>query len=195
MAVRGYRTCSTALVLVAVALVVLVAPACGGGEGDAERPSADDLPSSTPTASTSPPTTTVEDAVREAYEAFLAMLRRLTTTTVDPHDPELASRAVDPTLSALRTNLTTWRTEGQIWIPGDQTRHVIESVVLDGDTATVTACLVGNDVLVESGANDVQPRAPDAARDKVTMVNHGGDWLVQYVDVLQEWKASSECAP
>jgi hypothetical protein len=192
MAVRGYRTCSRAVVLVAV-VIGLAAAACGGGDGE-ERPSAD-LPSSASTASTSPPTTTVEDAVREAYEAFLAMLRRLTTTTVDPHDPELASRAVDPTLSALRTNLTTWRTEGQIWIPGDQTRHVIESVVLDGDTATVTACLVGNDVLVESGANDVQPRAPDAARDKVTMVNQGGEWLVQYVDVLQEWKASSECAP
>jgi hypothetical protein len=193
MAVRGYRTCSRALVLVAVALVVLVAPACGGGDGDDERPSADDLPSSSPTASTSPPTTTVEDAVQEAYEAFVAMADRLITTTVDPDDPELAERLIDPMLSATRTNLTTWQTEGQVWIAGDETHHTVESIEIDGETAYVTSCVVANDVLVESGTVDVEFPEPDAVRHTTTMVSRNGAWLVQYVDVLGRWEASTAC--
>jgi hypothetical protein len=192
MAVRRYRTCSRAAVLVAVWAVILAAAACGGGDGDDERPSADDLPSTTE--STSPPTTTVEDAVREAYEAFVEMIDRLTTTTLDPDDPELAQRLVDPMLGAIRANLTTWRTEGQIWIQGDQNRHVIESIEIDGTTAYVTSCLVANDVLVDAGAEDVQLPAPDAARDRTTLVNQGGVWRVQYVDVLGNWEESNECA-
>jgi hypothetical protein len=192
MAVRGYRTCSRALVLVAVALVVLAAAACGDGN-DEERPSADDLPRSTTTASTSPPTTTVEDGVRAAYEAFVALGNRLTTTTVDPNDPELAQRLIDPMLSATRTNLTTWQTEGQVWIAGDQTHHTVESIEIDGETAYVTSCVVANDVLVESGTVDVEFPEPEAVRHKTTMVSRKGAWLVQYVDVLGRWEASTAC--
>jgi hypothetical protein len=191
MAVRGYRTCSSASILVAV-VIGLAAAACGGGDGD-ERPSADDLPSSASTASTSPPTTTVEDAVREAYEAFVAMADRLITTTVDPDDPELAERLIDPMLSATRTNLTTWQTEGQVWIAGDQTHHTVESIEIDGETAYVTSCVVANDVLVESGTVDVEFSEPDAVRHKTTMVSRNGAWLVQYVDVLGRWEASTAC--
>jgi len=194
MAVRGYRTCSRASILVAVALVVLVAPACGGGEGDDERSAADDLPSSTPTASTSPPTTTVEDAVREAYEAFVAMADRLITTTVDPDDPELAERLIDPMLSATRTNLTTWRTEDQVWVKGDQSRHDVEAIEIAGDTAYVTACIVGNDVLVEAGTVDATLPAPNTNRNKTTLVRQGDEWLVQYVDTLETWPGEAGCA-
>jgi hypothetical protein len=190
MAVRRYRTCSRALVLVAV-MIGLAAAACGG-DGD-ERPSADDLPSAASTASTSPPTTTVEDAVREAYEAFVAMADRLITTTVDPDDPELAERLIDPMLSATRTNLTTWQTEGQVWIAGDETHHTVESIEIDGETAYVTSCVVANDVLVESGTVDVEFSEPDAVRHKTTMVSRNGAWLVQYVDVLGRWEASTAC--
>jgi hypothetical protein len=191
MAVRRYRTCSRAAVLVAVWAVILAAAACGGGDGDDERPSADDLPSSTE--STSPPTTTVEDAVREAYEAFVALGNRLTTTTLDPGDPELAQRLIDPILSATRTNLTTWRTEGQIWIAGDQTSHAVESIEIDGSTAYVVSCVVANDALVDAGTVDVQFPEPDAARHKTTMVSQSGTWMVQYVDVLGRWETSTEC--
>jgi hypothetical protein len=191
MAVRRYRTCSRAAVLVAVWAVILAAAACGGGDGDDERPSADDLPSSTE--STSPPTTTVEEGVREAYEAFVAMADRLITTTVDPDDPELAERLIDPMLSATRTNLTTWQTEGQVWIAGDETHHTVESIEIDGETAYVTSCVVANDVLVESGTVDVEFSEPDAVRHKTTMVSRNGAWLVQYVDVLGRWEASTAC--
>jgi hypothetical protein len=193
MAVRGYRTCSRAAVLVAVWLVVLAAAACGGGgDGDDERPSADDLPSSTE--STSPPTTTVEEGVREAYEAFVAMADRLITTTVDPDDPELAERLVDPMLSATRTNLTTWRTEGQVWVKGDQSRHDVETIEIAGDTAYVTACIVGNDVLVEAGTVDAPLPAPNTNRNKTTLVRQGNEWLVQYVDTLETWPGVAGCA-
>jgi hypothetical protein len=190
MAVRRYRTCSC---LAVVALIVLASGGCGGG-GDDERRNDDDLPSSQPTASTSPPTTTGEEAVRQAYEAFVAMVDRLTTTTLNPDDPELAERLVDPMLSATRSNLTTWRTEGQIWVQGDQNRHAIESIEIEGNMAYVTSCLVGNDVLVVAGAENVELPPPDAARDRTTMINHGGVWRVQYVDVLGNWEGRTECA-
>jgi hypothetical protein len=184
MAVRRYRTCSRALVLVAV-MIGLAAAACGG-DGD-ERPSAEDLPSAGSTASTSPPTTTVEDAVREAYEAYVAMVDRLTTTTVDPDDPELARRAVDPALGALRTNLTTWRTEGQVWLAGDLTEHRIESVEIDGETAYVIDCTIANDALVGAGTTNVDFPSPMSVRDKATLVRQGNSWLVKYIDSLGQW--------
>jgi hypothetical protein len=185
MAVRGHRTGSRASILVAV-VIGLAAAACGGGAAE-ERPSADDLPSSASTASTSPPTTTVEDAVREAYEAFVAMIDRLTTTTVDPDDPELARRAVDPALGALRTNLTTWRTEGQVWLAGDLTEHRIESVEIDGETAYVIDCTIANDALVGAGTTDVEFPSPMSVRDKATLVRQGNSWLVKYIDSLGQW--------
>jgi hypothetical protein len=193
MAVRRYRTCSRAAVLVAVVIILAVA-ACGGGDGDDERPSADDLPSSASTESTSPPTTTVEDEVREAYEAFVAMADRLITTTVDPDDPELAERLVDPMLAATRTNLRTWRTEGQVWVKGDQSRHDVETIEIAGDTAYVTACIVGNDLLVEAGTVDAPLPPPNTNRNKTTLLRQGNEWLVQYVDTLETWPGVAGCA-
>jgi hypothetical protein len=191
MAVRGYRTCSRMAVLVAISVVVLAA-ACGGDE---ERPSADDLPSSAPTGSTSPPTTTVEDGVRAAYEAYVSMANRITTTTLDPDDPELARRMIDPALSAVRTNLTTWRTEGQIWVAGDANESRIESVELDGPTAVVTACRISNDLLIEAGTTPGSLPPPSASRDRTTLVLQGEAWLVQYVDPVDSWEGATECVP
>jgi hypothetical protein len=195
MALRGYRTCSRLAVLVAVSVVVLAAASCGGGGGDDERGSGDDLPSSAPTGSTSPPTTTVEDAVREAYEAYVAMANRITTTTLDPDDPELARRMVDPALSAVRTNLTTWRTEGQIWVAGDANESRIESVELDGPTAVVTACRISNDLLIEAGTTPGSLPPPSASRDRTTLVLQGEAWVVQYVDPVDSWEGATECVP
>jgi hypothetical protein len=98
-------------------------------------------------------------------------------------------------LSATRTNLTTWRTEGQIWISGDQLRRVIESVAVNGGTAVVMSCEVANDVLVAVGTDDVRFPTPDAVRNRTTMVNQGGAWLVQYVDVLGHWEDINTCPP
>jgi hypothetical protein len=98
-------------------------------------------------------------------------------------------------LSATRTNLTTWRTEGQIWISGDQLSRVIESVAVNGGTAVVLSCEVANDVLVPVGTDDVRFPMPDAVRNRTTMVNQGGAWLVQYVDVVGHWEDTTTCPP
>ncbi|HET6949135.1 MAG TPA: hypothetical protein VFI47_02105 [Acidimicrobiales bacterium] len=180
--------------VVAVALTLALAGGgCGGGKSAA--PDNDDLPDTAETVppSTSSPVTTTEDAVREAYEAYVAMVNRITTTTVDPDDPELATRMVDPILSASRRNLTTWRTEGQVWVAGDVSRFDIEAVEIDGDTAYLTVCSVGNDALVPVGTDDVELPPVAAVRDKVTLIRHGEGWLVRNVDPLGTWEGDDEC--
>src|SRR4029453_15389195 len=84
------------------ALVVLLAAAACGGSGSNE---ADDHPSThgpSTTAARPPPTTptppSTQDQVKQAYEEFLDMFERITTTSVDPTDPELTMRMADPAL-------------------------------------------------------------------------------------------------
>jgi len=180
------------------ALALLIALACGGGGGP---DGADDPPTTTagnPSTSGQPTTTTTttEDAVRSAYSAYVAMISRVTTTTVDPNDPELVTRMVDPALSDVRTRLSTWQAQGQIWVPGDQSRHGIESVEIqdDGLSAIVTDCIVANDALVPVGSTDVALPAPHTNLGRTTMVNRDGVWLAQSTGVDQQWDGVAGCA-
>src|SRR5262245_65915522 len=96
------------------AFALLVALACSGGPDDADDPpttTADD------TSTSAQPTTTAlstPDSVRAAYESFVAMVDRITTTTVDPNEPELTTRLVDPALSVVRTTLSTVQAQGPV---------------------------------------------------------------------------------
>ena len=98
------------------ALALLIALACGGGGGPDD---ADDPPTTTAgdTSTSGQPITTAlstQDSVRAAYESFVAMVDRITTTTVDPNDPELTTRLVDPALSVVRTQLSTVQAQGPV---------------------------------------------------------------------------------
>ena len=179
----------------AMCLALLIAPACSpGGSDEADDPP--DTRASTTTVQPTTTTTTTEDAVREAYDAFVAMIGRVTTTTVDPDDPELAMRMVDPALSDLRTRLSTWQAEGRIWVEGDLTRHEVESMVVatDGLSAVVTDCVVSNDALIAAGSVDPPLPPPQTQRGTATLVNQGGMWLVSRTDPGEHWEGVAGCA-
>jgi hypothetical protein len=195
----GTQTCTKvhqSLLALASCLALLLAPACSPGDSS---PSDDPPSTRSGTTTTAEPTTTTlspQDEVEQAYEEFLDMFDRITTTTVDPNDPELAMRMADPALGGLRTLLSTWQAEGQVWVAGDQTRHTIESVVVhrDGLTAEVTDCAVGNDALVQRGTTPVTFPPAQTNRGVTTMVNQNGRWLVQDTDSHGHWEGVAGCA-
>jgi hypothetical protein len=174
---------------------MLFAPACSPGDST----EADDPPSTHATTTTAEPTTTTlstQDEVKQAYEEFVAMVARVVTTTVDPNDPELAMRMIDPALSDLRTQLSTWQAEGQVWVQGGLTRHDVESIDIakDGLSAVVTDCVVANDALVAVGSADPPLPPPQTQRGTVTLVNHAGTWLVSDADPGEHWEGVVRCA-
>ncbi|HEY7072675.1 MAG TPA: hypothetical protein VH479_21275 [Acidimicrobiales bacterium] len=179
------------------ALVLLLTAACGGSGSDgADDPPRTTGPDPSTTIDEATTTTNTEDAVRSAYSAYVAMITRVSSTTVDPNDPELATRMVDPALSALRTRLSTWQSQGEIWVTGDQTRHDIQSVEFQdgGLTAVVTDCIVANDTRVPVGSTDVTLPAPKTNLGHTTMVNQDGAWLAQSTGVDQQWEGVAGCA-
>jgi hypothetical protein len=182
--------------LAAVACVaVLLAAACSsGGSDEAENP-----PPTTHATTVAPTTTTTpstQDEVEQAYEDFLDMFDRITTTNVDPNDPELTMRMADPALGTFRTQLSTWQAQGQVWITGDETRHTITSVQVhrDGLTADVIDCVVENDALVARGTTSVTFPPTQTNRGLATMVNQDGRWLVQDTDPRGHWEGVAGCA-
>jgi hypothetical protein len=188
----GTKVHQSLLALAAVALVLTIA--CGGSDEAGDRSTTTTREPSTAVEQTT--TTTTEDAVRSAYSAYVAMLERVITTSVDANDPELATRMVDPLLGDVRTQLSTWQAEGQVWVAGDETRHDIESVTLGEDmrTAVVTDCVVANDALVPAGSADVTLPAPSTILGHTTMVNRDGVWLAQDTDPEQRWEGVAGCA-
>jgi hypothetical protein len=177
--------------------VLLAAAGCGGsGSNEADHPSATTLPKSSTTVDETTTTTSTEDSVRSAYSAYVAMINRVTTTSVNPNDPELAMRMVDPALSEVRTRLSTWQAHGEVWVHGDQTRHDIQSVEFQdgGLTAVVTDCIVANDTRVPVGSTDITLPAPKTNLGHTTMVSRDGAWLAQSTGVDQQWDGVAGCA-
>jgi hypothetical protein len=175
------------------ALGLMAAAGCGGGDDDGRRSTTTE---STTPESTAPPTTSQEQRIKDAYLAAVATVDRLTTTTVDPDDPELEARFVDPLLSDVRTQLSTLQAEGRIWVAGDLTEHRIEDAVryTAPDIAVLTDCIVANDVEVDIGATDVSFPAPETEQGEATMVFRGGTWFVQDYDPLRHWQGVAGCA-
>jgi hypothetical protein len=179
------------LLTLAASVAVLITAACSAGGSD----EADDSHPTT-TAESTTTTLSTQDTVRADYEAFVAMIHRVTTTTVDPNDPELASRMIDPALSEARTLLSTWQAQGQIWLAGDENRHQIETVDVhqDGITAVVTDCVVANDLLISAGSTDTQLPSPRTERVKTTMVSRDGTWRAQDSELVRRWEGVAGCA-
>ena len=182
------------LLAFAMCLTVLLTPACSPGDST----QADDPPSTRSTTTTAEPTTTTlstQSEVQETYMAFVAMLDRITTTTVDPNDPELEVRLIDPALSDIRTRLSTWQAQGQIWLAGDLTRHRVETVFVspNSHSAVVTDCVVENDVLVQIDTSAPFP-IPRTTRVRTSLVNQGDAWMVRDSDEVEHWEGVAGCA-
>jgi hypothetical protein len=176
-------------------LLLLTASACGSddsNEANTPQTAGDPITTGEPTTTT----LSTQDEVEQAYLEFVEMITRVSTTTVDPNDAELAQRMVDPALGTLRTQLSTWQAQGQVWLEGDHSRHQVETVSVgsDGLTAVVTDCVVENDVLVGVGVADAPFPSPRTARVTTSMINQEGAWMVQESDEVNHWQGVAGCA-
>src|SRR5215207_6993415 len=129
---RQLRTVGT----VAAACVVLVLSSrCGNDDGEA----ADDGATTSTSETTIASTTTTQDPeaeVEAAYLAYWEMNKRLSEAP-DPNDPELGERATGTALDKLVDSLTTMRAAGERFVFGPEYSHLVESVEVSDDNATV----------------------------------------------------------
>jgi len=166
--------------------------ACSGGGGTA----ATTTTTSSTTRTTAPTTTTTspEDAVKAAYLAYWKMIDRVSMTP-DPEDPELPQRMVDPRLSNARDELATERARGRTTRtpPGGKYSHVIQSVTLDKDNATVNDCSVDDQVVY--GPDDVVLDSAVTTKHFVaSFVRTADTWKVADVRIVRQESGEQSCA-
>jgi hypothetical protein len=173
-----------------VALGLLAACSSGGGSA------AKTTTTSTTTSTTAPTTTTTspEDAVREAYVGYWAMVDRLLAAP-DANDPEPAQRALDPLLSSLVDQLATKASQGhRITVPeGNTYSHRIDSVSASPDNASLTECFV--DGRVEFGPNgEIVDGKTVTKRARATLKLIASSWKVADITVTERSDGVSGCA-
>jgi hypothetical protein len=186
-------------VTVVLAVVVTLLAGCVGDDEEADPPgSTGGDPAETTVSSTTAAATTPEEVVEAAYMAFLAMLERVTTTSNDPSDPEIAELTVEPMRGAVVSNVTTNRTEGRRWVVGDDTSHTVQSVDLTGggSEARVTDCNPSNDYLVDAASGAALGETPPTSTTLFvfTLVLDQGSWKVASYEQTGKWDGVTSCA-
>jgi len=143
----------------AIASVAIVATGCSGpSTSSASGPSSDSRTSASPSASTGTGQTvssaSASAEAQAALDGYWAMIKRLLAAP-DPADPELAQRAVDPSLSTTKDLLTTRQVSHQVVQFDGVPYHVDTKVSSVSDaTAAFSGCIVdgGRVVDAETGA-------------------------------------------
>jgi hypothetical protein len=189
MSVLGWRLRTVATAAAACALVVAVA-ACGD-DGEA----ADDGPTTSTSETTIASTTTTQDPeaeVEAAYLAYWEMNKRLSEAP-DPDDPELGERATGTALDKLVESLTTMRAAGERFVFGPEYSHLVESVEVSDDNATIRDCAI-DDAIVENnrtGAREELGVSTALLEASLVFTDHG--WLVSTISRLSVWEGAVRC--
>jgi acetyl esterase/lipase len=174
-----------------VALLLLAA--CSGGSGSAAKAT---TTTSTTTSTTAPTTstTTPEEAVKQAWDQYWAMVVRLLK---DPNadDPELTTRAADPVLSSLRDDLATRKQQGKrLTIPeGARYDHRLDHVTVQSNTASATGCKFDDSVLVGPNGETLD-NSVTTSKITATLVLDGTAWKMADVHFVDTTPGISECA-
>jgi hypothetical protein len=178
--------------LMGVAAALTFGAACGDDAGGDD--SDESSPSTTVDATTTSTTVTPEEAAKATYLEFVETVDRLVTTNPDPDDPDLGRLAVEPVLGTTRDNLTTMRSENQIWIAGGHTSHRVTSVELTGlERAVVLDCNVEDDKLVDRDDETTVRTAASTRILQATLVLQGGAWAVSTVETLESFDGAVPC--
>jgi hypothetical protein len=120
------------------------------------------------------------------------MVKRLLAAP-DPTDPELAQRAVDPSLATTKDLLTTRQASHQLVQFDGVPYHVDTKVSSVSDaTAAFSGCIVDGGRVVDSETGAVINDKVSTSRIQGSLVNVEGHWKMQRFDVLR--KADGEIA-
>jgi hypothetical protein len=175
-----YRTVAIAALLFGV----VAGAACGGddddgGEGRVQRPT-----------TTAP---SVEEEVEAAYLAYWDLAQRLAAAP-DLADPEIADRATGAVLDQLTESLTALEARGEVVVAGDGYRHDIQSVGVDGDTATIDDCSVDDAARLEADSGDVIEERLVTVSYQATLTLDGRTWRVGDLTQIAIWEGVAGCA-
>ena len=179
-----------ALAVGTVALALLAACSSGGGSAAATT-------TTTSTTSTTLATTTTtrpEDAVRQAWDDYWAMVVRLGAKP-DRNDPELAQRVTEPLLSTLRDDYSTRAAEGRyVEIPpGAKYAHRLDSVRITGAaTAEADGCKI--DDSISKGPSGVTDDSVSTSNIVAVFVLDGAVWKAASVNFSNQTPGLSGCA-
>jgi hypothetical protein len=133
-------------------------------------------------------------AAQTALDAYWAMEKRLLAAP-DPTDPELAQRAVDPSLSALVDLLTTRQSTHEVAQFDGVTYHVDTAVSSASEsTASFSGCIVDGARLVDTTTGAVVNDKVTTSRIEGTLVAVDSAWKVQRYDVLRTVDGEETCA-
>jgi hypothetical protein len=180
-----------------IAGLVLAAGACSGASGGAGGSSSS---AQVTTSSSSSSTTTSSSAAdpkaaaQAGLDAYWSMVKRLLAAP-DPSDPEVAERAIDPSLSAIRDELTTRQANGQVEQYEGATYHVDTTVSsVSGDSASFAGCVVDGARLVDSATGQVLNDKVSTSRISGTLMHVEGVWKMRRFDVLKKVDGEVACA-
>jgi hypothetical protein len=138
------------------------------------------------------PTSSPSAEAQSALDNYWVMIKRLLAAP-DPTDPELAQRAVDPSLSTTKDLLTTRQASHQVVQFDGVPYHVDTRVssVVDA-TAAFSGCIVDGGRVVDADTGAVINDKVSTSRIQGSLVNVEGHWKMQRFDVLR--KADGEIA-
>jgi len=177
-----------ALILVATAaLVAVVFAACAND---------DDASSDPPATSTTPdPDEAAEEEVRQAYRDFLEMAFRVAANP-DPADPEIATHSTGDTRARLEEAAAHDQARGVVVRGGPEDSQTILSTSVDGDTAVLSVCYVGQSGVYDTTTGaELVPMEIITTLDRVELVREAGTWKVRSVgnDEEDKWAGVHDC--
>ena len=177
-----------ALVLV-LALVAFVVTGIVIGGSDDDPPRSASRPSSTSQTTLSP-----EAEVEQAYRGFDAMLARLNPAP-DPDDPEIAQRTTGEFRARLERIMADRRARGLRVQTGAAAGPRSVSAVVNGRSATLTACYVDQASIVsERTGATVNPMRTVTEQLTLTFAEESGLWKVSRF-VIDRKPGTDELAP
>jgi hypothetical protein len=178
-----------------IASVLLAATACSSASNGANGSSGPSTSSpAASSAATSSSTSDPKADAQRALDAYWAMVKRLLAAP-DPSDPEIAQRAIDPSLSAIRDELTTRQANGEVEQYDGAVYHVDTTVdAINGDSASFEGCVVDGARLVDSKSGQVLNDKVSTSRIEGTLARSEGAWKMQRFDVLKKVDGEVQCA-
>jgi hypothetical protein len=149
--------------------------------------------------SSAAPTTTPitsEAEVESAYRRYLAMVDRVYLAP-NPADPEIAQLTTGDVRDNLEQSFADLQAKGSVYRVGPEDRQTVLSTAIDGKTATLSVCYVGQSGEYDAATGaELQPMQIFTTLDAVTVLREQGAWKVSHVGNKQgdAWQGVHDCA-
>ncbi len=194
-----------------ILVVVTAASSCSHGGGSTATTATEITVGGESTVSVEPRATTSEppatqppesgmnpdqEAVIGAYLGFWNARNAANTGTPNPQDPALAEFATGGQLEWVIAETQRHLDEGVALraAPNPANYHRIMGVAVDGETATVQACVVDDWLMVDRATGQVLNDAVSTQSAKGTLHFVEGAWRVAGTELLQKWEGVAGCA-